>query len=117
MKNLIFVVNLFSLRVKCTRGPLSCMDVSLRSINFETHFWVHKLVETFTAGPYLHYLDLKCVFVGYSCTQKGYRCWRPSEGRFLSMDVTFRERESYYRTTNNIGITLSPPEVQQEGGD
>jgi hypothetical protein len=33
------------------------------------------------------------------------------------MDVTFRERESYYRTTNNIGITLSPPEVQQEGGD
>ena len=31
------------------------------------------------------------------------------------MDVTFREHESYYGLGNNIGFSLSPPEVQQEG--
>jgi hypothetical protein len=30
------------------------------------------------------------------------------------MDVTFREYEPYYEPTNDIGITLSPPEGQQE---
>jgi hypothetical protein len=32
------------------------------------------------------------------------------------MDVTFCEYESYYEPTNDIGITLSPPEGEQEGG-
>lgn len=59
---------------------------------------------------------IKYVFVGYSPTQKGYRCWCPSERRFfVSMDVIFREYEPYYESTNDIGITLSSPDVQQEG--
>jgi hypothetical protein len=41
--------------------------------------------------------NVKCVFVGYSGTQKGYICWSPVERRlFVSMDVTFREHEPYY---------------------
>jgi hypothetical protein len=33
---------------------------------------------------------MKCVFVGYSATQKGYVCWSPVEKRlFVSMDVYF----------------------------
>jgi hypothetical protein len=33
---------------------------------------------------------VKCVFVGYSATQKGYVCWSPVEKRlFVSMDVHF----------------------------
>ena len=40
---------------------------------------------------------VKCVFVGYYATQKGYVCWSPRERRlFVSMDVTFRESEPYY---------------------
>jgi hypothetical protein len=40
---------------------------------------------------------VKCVFVGYSSTQKGYKCWDPVGKRlFVSMDVTFREFEPYY---------------------
>ena len=40
---------------------------------------------------------VKCVFVGYSSTQKGYKCWDPvGKKLFVSMDVTFREFEPYY---------------------
>jgi hypothetical protein len=41
---------------------------------------------------------VKCIFVGYSSTQKGYKCWDPIGKRLLvSMDVTFREEDPYYR--------------------
>ena len=40
---------------------------------------------------------VKCIFVGYSSTQKGYKCWDPIGRRlFVSMDVAFREEEPYY---------------------
>ena len=40
---------------------------------------------------------VKCVFVGYLSTQRGYKCWDPTGKRlFVSMDVTFRESEPYY---------------------
>jgi len=40
---------------------------------------------------------VKCVFVGYSSTQKGYKCWDPvGKKLFVSMDVFFREFEPYY---------------------
>ena len=41
---------------------------------------------------------LKCVFVGYSNTQKGYKCHFPTDKRILvSKDVTFHERNMFYR--------------------
>jgi len=36
---------------------------------------------------------VKCIFVGYSGTQKGYVCWSPVEKKlFVSMDVTVTPR-------------------------
>ncbi|WVZ69158.1 hypothetical protein U9M48_017993 [Paspalum notatum var. saurae] len=60
---------------------------------------------------------VKCVFMGYSSSQKGYRCWCPSEHRFfISMDVTFRKHEPYYLgSLNDTRIDLNPPAVGQEG--
>ena len=40
---------------------------------------------------------LKCVFVGYSSNQKGYKCFHPLTRRtFVTMDVKFFESLSYY---------------------
>nr|KYP41064.1 Retrovirus-related Pol polyprotein from transposon TNT 1-94 [Cajanus cajan] len=41
---------------------------------------------------------VKCVFLGYSTTQKGYKCFHPISKRFyVSRDVTFNEQESYFK--------------------
>jgi hypothetical protein len=49
---------------------------------------------------------IKCIFVGYSPSQKGYHCWSPAEWRFfMSMDVTFHEDEPLYSlNVPNYGI-------------
>ena len=40
---------------------------------------------------------VKCIFVGYSSSQKGYKCWCPTEWcLFVIMNVTFWESEPYY---------------------
>nr|XP_009758121.1 PREDICTED: zyxin-like [Nicotiana sylvestris]XP_016499496.1 PREDICTED: zyxin-like [Nicotiana tabacum] len=40
---------------------------------------------------------LKCIFLGYSRMQKGYRCYSPNLQRFLmSADVTFFETQLYF---------------------
>ena len=46
---------------------------------------------------------VKCIFVGYASTQKGYKCWDPIGKRlFVSMDVTFREEEPYYTKKGDL---------------
>jgi transposase InsO family protein len=48
---------------------------------------------------------LKCIFLGYSSGQRGYKCWSPSERRtFVSMDVTFRESEPFYGEKTDLSI-------------
>ena len=50
---------------------------------------------------------MKCIFVGYSSTQKGYKCWDPiGKKLFVSMDVTFRESEPYYTKPCDLDLFL-----------
>jgi hypothetical protein len=50
---------------------------------------------------------VKCIFVGYSSTQKGYKCWDPVGRKlFVSMDVTFREFEPYYTKKGDLDQSL-----------
>ncbi|XP_073112311.1 uncharacterized protein [Elaeis guineensis] len=55
---------------------------------------------------------LKCIFVGYSATQKGYKCWCPTERKmFISIDVTFRESEPFYISS----VSSSSPVISGTG--
>ena len=40
---------------------------------------------------------LKCIFVGYSPTKKGYKCHHPASKRlFVTMDVSFNEKNNFF---------------------
>jgi hypothetical protein len=66
---------------------------------------------------------VKCIFVGYASTQKGYKCWDPIGRRlFVSMDVTFREEEPYYTKKVDLDhilkdFSLVHGRVRTEGED
>ncbi|GAB2281771.1 hypothetical protein Dimus_039493 [Dionaea muscipula] len=60
--------------------------------------------------PHLTKLDpkaLHCIFLGYSHTKKGYRCYSPDLRRFcISADVVFDESQPFFST---FSLESSPP--------
>ena len=47
----------------------------------------------------------KCVFVGYSLEQKGYRCYHPSTRELkVSRDVVFDELSSWYIESKTLQV-------------
>ena len=56
----------------------------------------------------------KCIFLGYSCLQRGYRCYSPDISRyFISTDVTFFEDSSFFSSAARPSVpdVLSIPLV------
>ena len=47
---------------------------------------------------------IKCIFLGYSPSQKGFKCYCPHIKKvFISMDVSFFENQAYYSKTSLQG--------------
>ncbi|KAJ7954112.1 Retrovirus-related Pol polyprotein from transposon TNT 1-94 [Quillaja saponaria] len=59
---------------------------------------------------------LKCIFIGYTTTQKGYKCYHPPTRKtYVSMDVTFRESEAYFSSSSLQGESYSEEELTHGG--
>ena len=57
----------------------------------------------------------KCVFIGYSLEQKGYRCYNPATHKLrVSRDVVFDEMSNWYALETVIGADVSESVVAQD---
>jgi hypothetical protein len=90
----------------------------LRTVDFSTPFEMLTSTTSFkvpskkfgyvcfvhNTSPVISKLDAKshkCVFVGYSNGKKGYKCYDPVKKKmFESLNVTFKETESYFVLSN-----------------
>ncbi|KAI5324552.1 hypothetical protein L3X38_033625 [Prunus dulcis] len=51
----------------------------------------------------LDHCALRCVFIGYSSTQKGYKCYHPPTQKVhVTLDVTFHEEVPYYVSHSSL---------------
>lgn len=93
-----YLINRMPLRVLGHKTPIECLTGKNSFVVPPKVFGCVCFVKDYR--PSVGKLDpraLKCIFVGYSGKQKGYKCWCPAEKRmFISMDVMFRENESFY---------------------
>lgn len=57
----------------------------------------------------------KCMFIGYSLEQKGYKCYNPTANKLrVSRDVVFDEMSSWYAAEKVIGADVSENVVTQD---
>jgi hypothetical protein len=93
-----YLINRMPSRVLGYKSPIECLTGETTYVVPPKVFGCVCFVKDYR--PSVGKLDpraLKCVFVGYSGKQKGYKCWCPSERRmFVSADVVFREHVPFY---------------------
>ncbi|RVX05233.1 Retrovirus-related Pol polyprotein from transposon TNT 1-94 [Vitis vinifera] len=82
----------------------------------DAHFPLHVFGSTVfvhTHRPKQNKFDpraLKCVFLGYYSTKKGYKCYDPiSQKLYVSLDVTFFEHTPYYSLQGESMSETRPP--------
>ena len=111
----VFELTLFELKI------LQAQQISIKALGFKSPMEIlssfcpnmrttnHLTPKIFGCVSFVHVyslnrgkLDLRtirCIFVGYLSTRKGYKCYHPpSKKIFVSTNVTFNESESYFAT-------------------
>ena len=57
---------------------------------------------------------VRCLFLGYSAAQKGYKCYDPTTKRiYITCDVTFHENIPFYSESSIQGENLSEFQPEQ----
>ena len=101
-----YVINRIPSRVLGFKSPLETL--SQFYLDIRSSFNLTPRIFGYTSLVHVHShnrgkLDpraLKCVFVGYSAIQKGYKCYHPSTRKlYVSIDVTFVENKPYFSTS------------------
>ncbi|KAL6347733.1 hypothetical protein AAG906_026262 [Vitis piasezkii] len=105
-----YMINRIPSRVLDNKSPIEILKSFYP--HFKTSNGLTPKVFGCTAFVYVHSqhrdkLDpqaIKCVFLGYSSTQKGYKCYNPSVRKFyISADVTFTENKHFFSKSSLQG--------------
>ncbi|RVW47171.1 Retrovirus-related Pol polyprotein from transposon TNT 1-94 [Vitis vinifera] len=71
-------------------------------------FWGNVFLQHVIRLIVCHHIATKCIFLGYSKLQKGYRCYSSETHRyFLSADVTFFEDSPFFSTFESLPVLKS----------
>ncbi|XP_078433050.1 uncharacterized protein LOC144704484 [Wolffia australiana] len=92
-------------------SPIDRMSAAFPAMTLRTNLlprvfgctaYVHDTTSTLTK---LDARALKCIFVGYSTLQKGYKCFHPSTRRFLiSANVAFAEFQPFFGSSSSSDL-------------
>ena len=102
----VHLINRLPSRTLGLQSPIETLEKKYPEVRLKTGF----PVKIFGCVAYVHNLvhknnmrstkALKCVFLGYSSTQKGYKVYHPITRKYLlSKDVVFDETIFYYQLT------------------
>ena len=108
----IHLINRLSSRILGMKSPLELLEEKYPEVKLKTGL----LVKLFGCIGYVyspaHRTDkwstkgLKCVFVGYLTTQKGYKLYHPITKKYIvSKDVVFDENQFFYKPIRHIRPT------------
>ncbi|KAJ7978776.1 Retrovirus-related Pol polyprotein from transposon TNT 1-94 [Quillaja saponaria] len=108
-----YLINRMSLRTLDFKTPLDVLQGNCSFVVppkvFGCVCFVHEHGKNISK---LDHRALKCIFIGYSAIQKGYKCYHPPTRKtYVSMDVTFHESNAYFSTTPFQGESNSEEEV------
>jgi len=96
------------IQLMTTFYPSIPMLTSLQNRVFGCPVFVH------VHSPYRGKLDpraIKCVFIGYAPNKKGYKCYHSQSRKvYVSKDVTFHERESFFPSSQLQGESIQEAE-------
>ena len=115
----VHLINKLPTKILNLNSPIEVLEklvpkVRLRNSLIPRVFGCMSYVHTHHLSPSkLSVKALKCVFVGYSNTQKEYKCYRPLTRRvIIAKDIVFNEQCFYYQTNNEP--STFPARDQQE---
>jgi len=107
--------------------PSSVLDDKIPHFILFPHDPLHSLPpKVFASTCFVHKLSPKshkCVFLGFTRSQKGYKCFSPSLNcYFISVDVTFSESSLYFKScpspsmssSNQVNIPLVVPSAPND---
>ena len=102
------------LDLMCERYPTLSLRMGLTPKIFGCTVFVHEDNPKDKFSP----RAIKCVFVGYSPTQKGYKCYPPPSRKFyVSASVTFHEDDRYYKEASKVISTTRNEDKYTSTGD
>ena len=117
----IYLSNWIPSKVLGYESPIDLISKAFPDIKLKTNiclrvFGCTAFVHVHESQDKLKPRAVKCVFVGYSSTQKGDQCYHPGSKKFfVSADVTSHENESFFSPieSDNAKITMSPIQTPQ----